>query len=294
MFNFFKKALEKTTEVIAKTIGSNKTSSYSKDALEEILIGMDIEYELVEKILEPLPNSINRIALYNSLAFLFEKANAKEVPAEFIGKPFVDLIVGVNGAGKTTTIAKLAKRAKSQNKSVILGAGDTFRAAAVEQLNIWANRLDVNIVTTKTGADPGAVAFDAINSAKAKGFDYALIDTAGRLHTQKNLAEELKKIVRSCEKATNGAPNRKIAILDGTAGSSAIAQAKAFDEMIGLTGVIVTKLDGTAKGGSIFSIVHSLGLPILYIGLGESADDLAPFDQREFINTLLDSLYGES
>ncbi|MEY4504698.1 MAG: hypothetical protein RL154_994, partial [Pseudomonadota bacterium] len=175
MFNFFKKALEKTTEVISKTLGGKKTSSYSKEALEEILVGMDIEYSLVEQILETLPNSVNRVALYNSLAFLFQKANAKEVPEEFLGEPFVDLIVGVNGAGKTTTIAKLAKRAKNQNKSVILGAGDTFRAAAVEQLNIWANRVGVGIVTAKTGADPSSVAFDAINSAKAKGIDYALI-----------------------------------------------------------------------------------------------------------------------
>lgn len=207
--------------------------------------------------------------------------------------PFVELIVGVNGAGKTTTIAKLATRYKNEGKKVMLGAGDTFRAAAIEQLTLWANKLDIPIVASKQGHDSSAVAFDTIDSAKSRGFNHVIIDTAGRLHTQTNLANELKKIKRICEKAHEGAPHRTLLIIDGTQGNSAIAQAKAFNEMIGIDGIIITKLDGTAKGGSVFSIAYALEIPILYIGTGEKPENLTPFNKYEFVDAMLDVIFAE-
>jgi len=206
--------------------------------------------------------------------------------------PYIELIIGVNGAGKTTTIAKLANRYKKSGKSVLLGAGDTFRAAAIEQLATWADKLDVPIIKTKHGHDPSAVAFDTISSAVSKNVDHAIIDTAGRLQTQKNLANELKKIVKVCDKAKEGAPHQKIMILDGTQGNTAIAQAKAFNEMIDIDGIIVTKLDGTAKGGALFSISNQLELPIFYIGIGEKQDDLIEFSPDQFVDSLLDEIYN--
>jgi len=292
MFGLLKKSLQKTVSAIAEIIG-DKRETISKEELEEILVTSDIEYEIVERMLETLPNSINKISLQNALTSVFLDKHIKPTKELYSVKPFVDLIIGVNGAGKTTTIAKLANLAKKDGKSVMLGAGDTFRAAAVEQLGIWANRLGVQAVTSKIGADPSSVAYDTINSAVSKGIDYAVIDTAGRLHTQTNLAEELKKIVRVCEKAMPGAPHRKIAVIDATAGSSAINQAKAFNEMIGLDAVIVTKLDGTAKGGAIFSIVRELGLPILYVGVGEKPDDIEPFDTKTFVDEFVGAIFKD-
>lgn len=292
MFGLLKKALQKTVSAITEIVGS-KRDAITKDELEEILVTSDIDYEIVEEMLSGLPNSINKVALQNSLSAIFFGSTVKDAAKMYSQKPFVDLIIGVNGAGKTTTISKLANMAKKEGKTVVLGAGDTFRAAAVEQLNIWANRLGVQIVTSKIGADPSSVAYDTINSAISKSADYVVIDTAGRLHTQTNLAEELKKIVRVCEKAMSGAPHRKIAIIDATAGSSAINQAKAFDAMIGLDAVIVTKLDGTAKGGAIFSIIKQLKLPILYVGVGEKPDDIEPFDTKTFVDEFVGAIFKE-
>jgi len=290
MFGFLKKGLKKTLEVIRST-APVKQEKISKDELEDLLLEADVSYELVEKLMESLPSKVKRVQLYNTLISLFMYDT--QSPQEEGQKPFVDLIVGVNGAGKTTTIAKLAQRSKSEGKSVILGASDTFRAAAIEQLRTWAEKIDVPIVYTKQGHDPSAVAYDTISSAKAKGMDHVIIDTAGRLHTQTNLGEELKKIVRVCGKALEGAPHRKILILDGTQGNSAINQAKAFKEMIDINGIIITKLDGTAKGGALFSIAEELKLPIYYVGVGEKAEDLIPFDPKEFVNTILDAIYTE-
>jgi fused signal recognition particle receptor len=201
------------------------------------------------------------------------------------------MIIGVNGAGKTTTIAKLAYRYTQQGKRVILGAGDTFRAAAIEQLSRWAEKLDLPIIATRQGHDPSAVVYDTIESAKAKGYDHVIIDTAGRLHTQTNLSEELKKMIRVADKALPGAPHRKMLILDGTQGSSSINQAKAFNEMIGIDGIIITKLDGTAKGGSVLSIADELKMPIFYIGTGEQPQDLIDFKANEYVNTILDEIF---
>ncbi len=286
MFDFLKKGLEKTLNSI-KNVLPQRRETLDKTLLEEILLEADLGYDLVERILDPLPSKVSRDLLEKTLLQLLETAPSPLVTA----RPCVDLIVGINGAGKTTTIAKLTQKALQEGQKVILGAGDTFRAAAVEQLTLWAQRLNVPIIANKQGSDPSSVAFDTINSALAKGYDRVIIDTAGRLHTQNNLAEELKKIVRVCDKALSGAPHRKILILDGTQGSSAIAQAKSFHAMIGLDGIVVTKLDGTAKGGAIFAIADALKLPIVFIGVGETADALIPFEPSSFVATLLDGIY---
>ncbi|WP_457602682.1 signal recognition particle-docking protein FtsY [Nitratifractor sp.] len=288
MFGFLKKAFGKTNEAI-KEVVPKKKKQIDKEEFEEVLLEADVNYELVERLLEGLPESINRIQAFNSLITVFQYKAEWIDPDEY--HPFVEMIIGVNGAGKTTTIAKLAHRYRQEGKSVILGAGDTFRAAAIEQLSRWAQRLEVPIVATRQGHDPSAVVFDTIKSALSKGIDRVIIDTAGRLHTQANLAEELKKMVRVADKALPGAPHRKLLILDGTQGSSTVNQAKAFDTMIGIDGIIITKLDGTAKGGAILSIADQLKMPIYYIGTGESPDDLIPFKANEYVNTILDEIF---
>lgn len=287
MFNLFKKVLGKTNKAI-KEVAPIKKKEISKEDFEDILLEADVNYELAERLLESLPNNINRIQAFNSLISVFQyKADWKESDV----KPFVEMIIGVNGAGKTTTISKLAYRYKEMGHSVILGAGDTFRAAAIEQLSRWANKLNIPIVATQQGHDPSAVVYDTIESAKAKGIDNVIIDTAGRLHTQTNLSEELKKMIRVANKAQEGAPHRKMLILDGTQGSSSINQAKAFNEMIGVDGIIITKLDGTAKGGSVLSIADELKMPIFYIGTGEQPKDLIRFKANEYVNTILDEIF---
>jgi len=288
MFGFIKNSLKKTVDAI-KTVAPKKKITLTKEELEDILLEADVEYDLVEIIMNELyQEKITREMVRSKLLATLAYTSYKE--PEFTA-PFVELIVGVNGAGKTTTISKLAQRYKSEGKKVILGAGDTFRAAAIEQLTLWAKKLDLPIISSKQGHDSSAVAYDTIDSAKAKAYDNVIIDTAGRLHTQTNLANELKKIVRICEKAHAGAPHRTILIVDGTQGNSAIAQAKAFNEMIGIDGIIITKLDGTAKGGSIFSIAYALELPILYVGTGEQPENLTPFDKYEFVDGLLDAIF---
>ncbi|MFT7823129.1 MAG: signal recognition particle-docking protein FtsY [Sulfurimonas sp.] len=287
MFNLFKKVLGKTNEAI-KEIAVEKKKEIDKEEFEDILLEADVNYELVERLLEGLPGTINRVQAFNSLISVFQyKADWKESDA----KPFVEMIIGVNGAGKTTTISKLAYRYKKEGKSVILGAGDTFRAAAIEQLSQWAAKLDLPIVATKQEHDPSAVVFDTIESARAKGIDQVIIDTAGRLHTQANLAEELKKMIRVANKAYEGAPHRKLLVLDGTQGSSSVNQAKVFHEMIGVDGIIITKLDGTAKGGSVLSIADELQMPIWYIGTGEQPADLIRFKANAYVNTILDEIF---
>ncbi|EOJ1777573.1 signal recognition particle-docking protein FtsY [Campylobacter jejuni] len=287
MFNFFKKGLAKTLENIIGVKGENK--KITKDLLEEILFEADVSYEIVEEIIYYLPpqNEVKKEDLKRVMGsyFLYEK---KETNQE---KPFVELILGVNGAGKTTSIAKLAFLYKNQNQKVVLGACDTFRAGAIEQLKLWAQKVDVDIVLTAQGHDPSAVAFDTISKAKAKDFDRVIIDTAGRLQNQKNLAHELEKIVRISNKALEGAPHRKILVLDGTQGNAGILQAKAFNELVKLDGVIITKLDGTAKGGALFSIARELELPIFYVGVGEQMTDLQEFNANAYLDTLLDPIF---
>ena len=291
MFNFIKKGLDKTLGAI-KEILPEKVEKIDKTLLEEILIESDIPYELVEEIIYYLPPSqtVVRDDVKRVLKAYF-KYDTTALASSTQEVPFVDLVIGVNGAGKTTTIAKLAHNYKKEGFSVLLGAADTFRAAAIEQLKSWAEKIDVGIIYTQQGHDPSAVAYDTISSAVAKKIDHVIIDTAGRLHNQVNLANELKKIVRICDKALTGSPQRKILILDGTQGTSAINQAKAFHEMIGIDAIVITKLDGTAKGGSLFGIAKALELPIIYVGVGEGKDDLIPFNADDYIDTILDSIF---
>ncbi len=287
MFGMLKKVFGKTSEAI-KEVAPEKKKAVTKEEFEDILLEADVNYELVERLLEALPDTITRTQAFNSLISVFQyKADWKESDAV----PYVEMIIGVNGAGKTTTISKLAYRYKNEGKGVILGAGDTFRAAAIEQLTRWADRLEIPIVATRQGHDPSAVVYDTIEAAKARGLEHVIIDTAGRLHTQTNLSEELKKMIRVAGKAMDGAPHRKMLILDGTQGSSSINQAKAFDEMIGIDGIIITKLDGTAKGGSVLSIADELQMPIFYIGTGEQPEDLIRFKANEYVNTILDEIF---
>lgn len=202
-------------------------------------------------------------------------------------KPFVILTLGVNGVGKTTTIAKIAHIHRSSGKRIVLGACDTFRAAAVEQLEVWAGRIGIEVIKHGDGSDPAAVAFDAVKAAKARGVDILILDTAGRLHTKVNLMEEMKKIKRVVGKELHGAPNEVLLIIDATNGQNAIAQAKTFNEALNVTGLVITKLDGTAKGGFVLPIAHLLKIPIRYIGVGEAIDDLIPFNAKDFAAALI-------
>ncbi len=287
MFGFFKKTVE-----VIRGVAPKKQKTLTKDLLEEILLEADVTYEQVEEIIYYMPagNTVKRADLRRVLlAYFVDVEKEKEIDAS----PYVELIFGINGAGKTTTIGKLAYNYKVNGQSVLLAASDTFRAAAIAQLQTWAENIDVPIVATKQGHDPSAVAFDAIQSAIAKGIDRVIIDTAGRLHTQQNLSKELQKIVRICDKAKSGAPHRKILILDGTQGNSAINQAKAFNEIVPIDGLIITKLDGTAKGGALFSIASALKKPILYIGIGEKKANLLKFNKEDFVDGLLDEIFED-
>ncbi|NKQ40342.1 MAG: signal recognition particle-docking protein FtsY [Sulfurovum sp.] len=288
MLGFLKKAFGKTSEAIHE-IHPKKKSKISKEEFEDILLESDVNYELIERMLEGLPDTINRVQAFNTMIFVFQYDIEWIEAGSYI--PFVEMIVGVNGAGKTTTIAKLAKLYQNQDRTVMLGAGDTFRAAAIEQLSRWASKLNIPIISTKQGHDPSAVVYDTIQSAQAKGIQNVIIDTAGRLHTQSNLSEELKKMVRIADKSLKATPHRKLLILDGTQGSSAINQAKAFDEIIGIDGIIITKLDGTAKGGAVLSIADQLKMPIYYMGTGETEDDLVRFKPNDYVNIILDEIF---
>ena len=201
--------------------------------------------------------------------------------------PFVVLVVGVNGTGKTTTIGKLASRLAGGGKSVMLAAADTFRAAAAEQLSIWGERSGIPVIKHREGADPGAVVFDALAAAKARSVDVLIVDTAGRLHTKSNLMEELKKVRRILERELPGAPHETLLVVDGTTGQNALVQARMFHESIGVTGLVITKLDGSPKGGILFAIAKELGLPVKLVGIGEGIEDLRDFDPKEFVEALL-------
>ncbi|WP_205589531.1 MULTISPECIES: signal recognition particle-docking protein FtsY [Helicobacter] len=289
MFNFFKKTIENVASLL-----KNKSVVFNKEELEEILIAFDVQYDLVESLLEHLPTQIKRNHLEVALVrFLRKESYYDKVTLKNIDtKPLVELIVGVNGAGKTTTIAKLAQQYLQQKQSVILGAGDTFRAAATKQLQLWGQRLGLEVISAASSSDPSALAYNTIQAGIARGVDRILIDTAGRLHNQTNLKNELVKISKVCTKALNGAPYYKFLILDGTQGSAALEQTRVFHESLQLDGVIVTKLDGTSKGGCILSILYELQLPIIYLGLGEKATDLIPFEEQAYVKNLLDAIYG--
>ncbi|CRF40396.1 signal recognition particle-docking protein FtsY [Helicobacter ailurogastricus] len=290
MFNFFKKTIQNVASLL-----KSKDATFSKEEMEEILIGFDVQFDLVEKLLEHLPEQIKRNHLEVALMrFLRKESYYDQVRLKPLDtKPLVSLILGVNGAGKTTTIAKLAKKHLLNNQRVLLGAGDTFRAAAVKQLQLWGEKLQLEVISAGQNSDPSALAFNTIEAGIARGMDQIIIDTAGRLHNQTNLKNELLKISRVCSKALNNAPYYKILILDGTQGSSALEQAKIFHESLELDGVIVTKLDGTSKGGCILSILYELQLPILYLGVGEKENDLIAFEEMEYVKSLLDAIFKD-
>ncbi len=264
------------------------------EEIEEILITGDVGVAATTDILEAVKARIRR-EKYEDPEALF-RVLQEEVARAFPEKrfderrlsahPFVILVIGVNGVGKTTTIAKLARRFQEQGKSVLLAAGDTFRAAAVEQLEIWAQRLQADIIKQKSGADPGAVVFDALQAAKARGSDVVIIDTAGRLHTKINLMAELQKIQRVIQKVIPDAPHLTLLVLDATTGQNALAQARQFIHTVGVDGIVLTKLDGSAKGGAVIGIAHELQVPVEYVGLGEQMDDLQPFDPETFSASL--------
>jgi fused signal recognition particle receptor len=259
------------------------------EALEELLLSADVGVAATEKIVLAVRERARR---GESLRELVKQEirrifDAVEQPAIANGhKPHVTLIVGVNGTGKTTTIGKLANLLKASGKQPLVCAADTFRAAAVEQLEIWAKRAQVDIVRAKEGSDPAAVVFDAIQSGKAKGRDPVLVDTAGRLHNRVNLMNELDKIRRVAARAADGAPHEVLLVLDATVGQNGVQQAREFTNVAGVTGIVLTKLDGTAKGGVAVAIAHDLKLPIRYVGVGEGIDDLIPFSAQEYVDAL--------
>lgn len=292
MFKNLKDILRKTTQSLTQSLGS-KQQSINKNRLEEVLIESDIDYDLVEKILEHLPQEVSKNELEVALWRFFraESYYDRLTYTPLSSTPEVYLIIGVNGAGKTTTIAKLAYKAKNEGKKVILGAGDTFRAAAIEQLKLWGEKLDIEVISSQIGHDPSSIAFDSIKAGIARGAQSIIIDTAGRLHNQTNLKNELIKISKVCQKALDGKPFHKFLILDGTQGSSAINQAKIFNEILKVDGIIITKLDSTSKGGAILSMIYELKLPIVYIGTGEKEQDLIAFSQEEYIQSLLDGIF---
>lgn len=295
-------ALGKTRDGImgrlTTAIGGKAIDAGVLDDVETVLFSADIGARTAERLLSAVKRKLSNKEL-SSLAkieaTLREEAtailNSVDVkPLSIAGPtPRVVLVLGVNGAGKTTTIGKLAAQLAGEGKRVLLGAGDTFRAAAADQLEVWATRASVPIVTGPDGGDPSSVLFEAVKKAKAEGFDVVLCDTAGRLHTKTNLMEELKKVVRTLNKALEGAPHEVILVLDATVGQNAIAQAKQFSEAAPLTGIILTKLDGTAKGGVVLGIVDEMKVPVRYIGVGEKIGDLRPFSPDEFCQALFSS-----
>ena len=268
------------------------------DGLEEGLLGADVGAELTMSLVERVERRVRdeKISRMDRFSEVLREETRALIPRRESAiidvdrvKPFVILVVGVNGTGKTTTIAKLAQRWKNEGRSVILGAGDTFRAAAIEQLQMWADRIGVPLVKHKAGSDPAAVAHDAVSAAKSRKADVVIIDTAGRLHNKTHLMSELSKIHRVIDKELPGAPHETILVLDGTTGQNGVNQAAAFLEAARVTGMVVTKLDGTAKGGVILSIMRQFDIPVKFIGVGEAADDLIPFDPQAYVDTLFES-----
>jgi fused signal recognition particle receptor len=266
------------------------------DELETRLIAADVGIETTEKILGGLRGQVSRKELGNLDALLdalrrsmlgIVEPVARPLAIEAGKRPFVILVVGVNGSGKTTTIGKLARRLADERRKVVLAAGDTFRAAAIEQLQVWGDRDGVPVIAQAAGADPAAVIFDAMQSAQARGADVLIADTAGRLHTQSNLMEELRKVKRVLGRLDPEAPHEVLLVLDAGQGQNALAQARQFNEALGVTGLVLTKLDGTAKGGIVFAIADQLRIPVRYLGIGESAEDFGVFDAASFVDAVL-------
>ncbi len=297
---FFKRlqsGLSKTRKVLTTDIdelftGKVKVDDEMLEDLEELLITADIGVQTTMDIVERLRKKAPRISGPDDLKEILkdEIRSLLDINTETenapVSKPHVIMVIGVNGVGKTTTIGKLAARAHTAGQKVLIAAADTFRAAAIEQLTIWAERADAEIVKHKENSDPAAVAYDSVEAAIARGADLVIIDTAGRLHTKVNLMEELKKIKRSVSKKLSDAPHETLLVLDATTGQNALSQARQFNEAMDITGLALTKLDGTAKGGIVVAISSSLKIPLQYIGVGEQVDDLQEFDPEQFVDAL--------
>ncbi len=299
LFGRLRKGLSKTREILTTDIddlflGKKEPDAALLEELEERLITADLGVQTTMALMEKISKRARKISGPQELKAAIKEemlsmiAGAKpRTPEKPVSRPRVILVLGVNGVGKTTTIGKLAARAVSEGQKVLIAAADTFRAAAIEQLEIWAKRAGADFVRHKDGADPAAVAFDSIEAAIARDMDLVLVDTAGRLHTKVNLMAELKKIKRTIGKKIPDAPHESLLVLDATTGQNALSQAKLFNEEVGVTGLVMTKLDGTAKGGVVVSVCNSMQLPLHYIGVGEKIDDLQPFDPEQFVDALV-------
>jgi fused signal recognition particle receptor len=295
-----KEAVTRTRENLSERIDSvvaftKEIDRATLDDLEATLIGADLGTTTTHEILDHLREKADRKQikdvdelkrlLKEQILAILAKADAQPVRS-VDGGPEVIVVVGVNGTGKTTTIGKLAQVFRSQGKTVLLCAADTFRAAAIEQLEIWGQRTGTEVIKTKPGGDPSAVLFDALQSAKARDTNYVIVDTAGRLHTKTNLMAELEKMQRTAQRIVPGAPHETLLVMDATTGQNGLQQARLFTQSAGVTGIVLTKLDGTAKGGVVVAISRELGVPVRYVGVGEKAGDLLPFDAKEFVDSL--------
>ncbi len=300
VFEKIKEAVKQTKENFTEQIqdlvqGEKEINAGMLEELEAIMIGADIGVTTTNDILKSIRDQVSRRTLQDpkQLRDAIKEELRKILKVNYTpptevaeGNPFVILMVGVNGVGKTTTIGKLAQRFKRDGKSVMLCAADTFRAAAVEQLEIWATRADVPLIKQKAGADPSAVLFDALQSARARKIDYVIVDTAGRLHTKNNLMAELEKMTRIAKREIPGAPHEVLLVLDATTGQNGLQQAREFTRSAGVTGLVLTKLDGTAKGGVVTAIAKDLKIPIRFVGVGEKLDDLIEFSADDFVESL--------
>jgi fused signal recognition particle receptor len=295
-----KEAVSRTRENLAERIEEvvsigKEIDRSTLDDLEAALIGADLGTTTTHEVLEKLRDKADRkqIKDVNELKRMLKEellviltSTGSQPVTKVDGTPEVILVVGVNGTGKTTTIGKLAQVFRAQGKTVLLCAADTFRAAAIEQLEIWGQRTGTEVIKTKAGGDPSAVLFDALQSATARKTDYVIVDTAGRLHTKQNLMLELEKMKRTAQRIVPGAPHETLLVMDATTGQNGLQQARQFTQSAGVTGIVLTKLDGTAKGGVVVAISRELGLPVRYVGVGEKAGDLLPFDPKEFVDSL--------
>jgi fused signal recognition particle receptor len=300
LFDRMKEAVTRTRENLSQRIEEvvsigKEIDRATLDDLEATLIGADLGNTTTHEVLGKLREKADRKQIRNAdelkrllkeeLLSILNAANTR--PVEKVdGTPEVILVVGVNGTGKTTTIGKLSQVFRSQGKTVLLCAADTFRAAAIEQLEIWGQRTGTEVIRTKTGGDPAAVLYDALQAACARHSDYVIVDTAGRLHTKTNLMAELEKMRRTAQRIIPGAPHETLLVMDATTGQNGLQQARQFTEAAGVTGIVLTKLDGTAKGGVVVAISRELGLPVRYVGVGEKAGDLLPFNAKDFVDSL--------